>query len=261
MQNAAFNVIMPLYLIFHLSTSPTVSSFKASDYSIDLPNLLSIPFSIAIGYILPTILAALPAPSVISFDHKQTFVASWQVFPLWVGFLQLAISYLVSKLYPSQNFQNPLSTKKEWLSILRVVYIFLLALAATTHLATLTICFTSNFFPGLFAPEFSGIFSLSNVFWPTTISPSHNMSSIGAGATLMIQYDLIVGSLAVMLWTFFLFMTAFNELKTVNTAFVLIFDCVSIPALVGPMGYAVICMWGRDELVFEERNDVPKKTV
>ena len=259
MQIAAFNVIMPLYLILHLSTSPTVSSHDPGDHSVDLPNLLSIPFSIAIGYIIPTILAALPAPTAISIDHKQTFMASWQMFPLWVGLLQLAIPRFISKVCLSRDVQKSFSSRKGWLSILRIVYIFLLTLAATTHIATLTICFASTFLPDLLAPGFGGVFSLSNVFWPRTISASHKMSSIGAGAVLMIQYDEILGSLAVVLWAFFLFATAFNKHKKVDTAFVLIFNCITIPALVGPIGYGVICMWGRDELVFEEKSDESKK--
>lgn len=259
-QVAGFNVAMPLYLVLHLSTSPTVSSYDPSHYSVDLPNLLSIPFSIAIGFILPTILLALPAPSAISFDQKQAFMASWQAFPIWVGLLQLAIPHLVSRFYPSRNFQKPFSSKKEWLSILRVVYVFLLTLAATTHIATLTLCFTSTLLPGLFATEYNGVFSISNVFWPTSISTSHKMLSIKEGAVQMIQYDEALASVAVVLWAFYLFATAFNKLKKADTAFALIFNFITIPALVGPIGYAVVCIWGRDELVFEEKSDQRKKT-
>lgn len=259
MQNLAFNVIIPLYLLIHLSTSPTVSSNDPNDLHIDLPNLSSIPLSLAIGYILPTVLAALPCPSVVSFDHKQTLLAIWQMFPLWVQLLQLTLPYLITVFYPPPLSQKPSAPKRQSLGALRIVYIFLLAMAASTHIATLTLLFTSHFFPALFATPFIGIFNPKNVFWPVTTSASHHMSSIGSGAMLTIQYDEIIGSAAVVLWALFLFTTASREKKGANAAAAaawgLGLGSVALSALVGPLGYAVIAVWGRDELVFARGKD------
>ena len=263
MQSITFVVIIPLYLFIHLSTSPTVSSNDPNHFHIDLPNLLSIPFSIAIGYILPTVLAALPSPSVISFDLKQAFMAIWQMFPLSFQLLQLAIPYLLASFYPPSLSRNSLIPKRQGLGALRVVYIFMLTMAASTHLATLTLLFTSRFFPALFAIPFIGIFKPASVFWPVTMSVSHQVSSIGSGAMLMIQYDEIIGSVAVVLWALFLLTTAFHRSSkergaNAATAWVLAFDFVTLTALVGPLGYAVIAMWGRDELVFAREKEKMK---
>lgn len=260
MQNVTFAVIIPLYLLIHLSTSPTVSSNDPKDFYIDLPNLSSIPFSIAIGYILPTAIAALPAPSVISFERKQAYMAIWQMFPLSVQILQLAIPYLLAMSYPPPLSPNFLIPKRQGLGALRVVYIFLLTMAASSHLGTLTLLLTSKFFPALFAIPFVGIFNPASVFWPVTISVSHQVSSIGSGAMLMIQYDEIIGSVAVVLWALFLLATAFHRFSeergaNATTAWVLAFDFVTLTALVGPLGYAVIAMWGRDEMVFAREKE------
>lgn len=269
MQNYAFGVIIPLYLLIHLSTSPTVSSNDPNDFHIDLPNLSSIPFSMAIGYILPTVLAALPSPSVISFDRKQSFLAIWQMFPLWVQLLQLALPCLIVTFYPLLS-RKPLSPRpgRQELGALRGAYVFMLTIAASTHIATLTLLFTSTFFPALFATPFIGVFNPANVFWPVTISVSHQMSSIGSGAMLMIQYDEIIGSVAVVLWALFLLTTALHRSASqagiagsTTAAWAVVFDLVTFTALVGPLGYAVVAIWGRDELVFasgQERTDGQK---
>lgn len=123
-QNVAFDVIIPIYLLIHLSTSPTVSSNDPNDFHIDLPNLSTIPFSMAIGYILPTILAALPSPSVISFDHTQTFLAIWQFFPLWVQLLQYTLPYLTAVFQPLPLLRNSNLSRHAALGPSRVVYIF-----------------------------------------------------------------------------------------------------------------------------------------
>lgn len=94
------------------------------------------------------------------------------------------------------------------------------------------------------------------------------MSSIGSGAMLIIQYDEIIGSIAVVLWALFLFTTAFHTSYSQGrgtnaaVAWALIFHSVTLTALAGPLGYAAIAIWGRDELVFarekERRKDVGK---
>ncbi|MCJ1469009.1 hypothetical protein MMC07_007641 [Pseudocyphellaria aurata] len=271
MQNYAFDVIIPLYLLLHLSTSPTVSSNDPNDFHIDLFNLSSIPFSMAIGLILPTVLAALPSPSIISFDRKQSFMAIWQMFPLWVQLLQLALPFLFKTFYSSLSRKPPSSgPRRQGIGALRFAYIFMLTIAASTHIATLTLLFTSKFFPALFATPFIGVFNPANVFWPVTMSASHQMSSIGSGAMLVIQYDEIIGSVAVVLWALFLLTTALQRFSSqvgvagsTTAAWAVIFDFVTFTALVGPLGYAVIAMWSRDELIFasgaERTNDQKAK--
>jgi hypothetical protein len=72
---------------------------------------------------------------------------------------------------------------------------------------------------------------------------------------MMIQYDEIIGSLAVSLWAVFMFARVMSQKKRFETSYVFIFDFVSLTALVGPVGYAVICIWARDELIFEDQQE------
>lgn len=73
----------------------------------------------------------------------------------------------------------------------------------------------------------------------------------------MIQFDEILGTLAVSLWAVFMFARVMTQKKKFETPYVFVFDFVSLMALVGPIGYAVICIWARDELIFEDQQEPP----
>lgn len=265
MQNATFAVMMPLYLCVHLSTSPTVSSTNPRAYFIASMDLASIPVSLLLGFVVPSILVTLPAPSVVSFNQKQTALAFWQAFPLWVELLQMGTSSLrrwSSKEGRGESIAVADKPSTTWMTEVRVVYMFLLIVAGSTHIATMTLLATSKLFPCLFAAEFAGIFNPSKVFWPDALSSSTKMSSLGVGTQMLLQYDEITFSLALSLWAVFMFTRAMDQKKKFETAYVFIFDFISLMALCGPVGYAVICLWSRDELIFgdqnEQRNTAPE---
>ena len=152
---------------------------------------------------------------------------------------------------------------------MRAVYIFILCVSASAHIATLTLLFTSKFFPALFAAPFTGVFNPVNVFWPVAMSTSYQMSSIGSGAMMLIQFDEIIGSVAVVLWALFLSTTMFRRSSSqatgtkAATVWASVFGFVMLTPLVGPLGYAGIAMWGRDESIFageKERGKHVEKT-
>ena len=250
-QNAAYAVIVPIYLFIYLSTSPVVSSRHVSDHLVDTPDLVAIPVSLALGYVLPAIFMSLPAPSIIGSDQKQTFMSIWQMFPLWVAVLQELLPYLVASFVDKQTrVQRPVSPDS--LNALRAVYLGLLIVAGTGQIATLTLLATSQMFPSLFAPEFFGIFRLSNVFKPAAISSSSRMPSIGSGAFQLLQYDEITGSTAMATWATVLFANTYKSGKAYQSPVTLTLKGIATLALTGPLGYAVACIWARDEILLVE---------
>ena len=257
MQNVVMAVVVPLYLFVHISTSPTVSSTDPAAFFIDLIDLSSILVSLVLGYILPSILMALPAPLVLSFDEKQVIMAMWQVFPLWAELLQRGTSFLLRRLSFRKRAGKHTSIADNpdiiWMGGLRALYVFLVFIAALTHIATMTLLATSKCFPRLFASEFAGIFNPSKVFWPVTMSSSTKMSSTIDGTLMLLQYDEIIGSLAISLWAVFMFASVMSQKHKFETAYLLIFNFVTFTVLLGPIGYAVICIWARDELIFEDQ--------
>lgn len=257
MQNLAMTVIAPLYLIVHLSTSPTISSTDPALFLIDTIDLASTLISLILGYILPSIFVALPTPSILSFNQKQIVMAIWQLFPVWVEFLHQGTSLLLRNVLSQDKARKPgkVTTSRDtpWMGGLRAVYIFLAFIAGLTNIATLTLMGTSKWFPDLFAIGYQGEFNPSKVFWPAAATTSTKMPSIVSGTALLIQYDEFISCLAMALWAVFLFTKVMSQKKKFGTFYVFIFDFVTLTALLGPLGYAVICIWARDELIFEDQ--------
>lgn len=255
MQNVVMAVVMPLYLFVHLSTSPTVSVVDPTIFSIELIDLGSILVSLIIGYILPSILIALPAPSILSFDQKQIVMAVWQVFPIWAEILQRGVSFILRKFSPRNQTREFIviadKTSTKQIGALRLVYAFLVLIAGLTHIATMTFLATSVLFPRIFAVNFAGKFDPSAVFRPVALTSSTKISSLGSGTLMLIQYDEMIGSLAMAIWAVFMLTKKMREKKKFDTPYIFLFDFVSLIALLGPIGYAVVCIWARDELVFE----------
>ena len=204
---------MPFHLAIHLSTSPTVSSRNAADFAVDIPRMLSLPCALGIGFLVPAISLALPAPSILTYDQKQTWLAVWQVFPIWVEISQQSLSQIVPMLWGSSPpaHQNRKGSNIQSLRALRTAYIFALGFAGVTRIATISISLTSKLFPAIFAPEFRGVLDPSNIFLPASLLPSRKMTFVGEGALQLLQYDEICGSLALVLWSAVLLVRKYSE--------------------------------------------------
>lgn len=252
-QNIAFAVIIPIWCIAHLSLSRTVSSRRLSDYVINVPDLAGIAFAMVNVYILLTVSMSLPAPSVLSHDLKQWLLALWQFFPVWVSVAQVTVSYLLSDL-ESGSSSGPSSIR--WM---RALYAGLLTAAGLGQAKTLTLMWTSAFLPGLFADSFVGVFNFSNVFLPSTASPYAKTPSITAGALLLLQYDYMIGSIAVALWSTVLFVQTYRAGTVGWSRAVMGAGGVVMVALTGPLGYAAALAWARDELLVVEAGAEGKK--
>lgn len=253
-QNATYAVIMPNWCIAYLSTSRMVSSRRVSDFLVDVPNLVGIAISMILGYILPTVLMSLPAPSIIDYDLKQWLMTFWQFFPIWVSVVQGVVPYLVPRTGEASGAPNA-----PVLRSMRALYVGLLTTAGIGQASTMTLMATSKFFPSLFAPKFVGVFNPSNVFLPAAISPSFKMPSIGAGALLLLQYDQLIGSTSMALWSTVLFVNTYRNGATNQSLALMIVGGVLMMALTGPLGYATACIWARDELIFAEAEVDGKK--
>ena len=253
-QIATYAVIMPIWCIVYLSTSRIVSSRRLSDFLVDVPNLTGIAISIILGYVLPSILMLLPAPSIIDHDLKQWLMTFWQLFPVWVSLVQGVVPYLL----PGHGEASRAPATRT-LRSMRVLYALLLTTAGIAQVSTLTLIATSKFFPGLFAPEFVGVFNPSNVFLPAAVSPSTKMPSIGRGALLLLQYDHFVGSTSMALWSTVLFINTYRKVAIKQSVALTVVGGTTLLTLTGPSGYVTACIWARDELINANAEDDGKK--
>lgn len=199
---------------------------------------------------------SLPAPSVISHEQKQTYIAIWQMFPIWVSLVQVALPYVIPK--PAKTSSTK-SLDLQELYAIRILYVGLLIIAVYGQAATAMLVATSSFFPDLFASEYKGAFNPSKVFLPAAVSPSIKMHSIGSGTHLLLQYDNLIGSGAMVLWGTALFMIVYRKCRSVQSEASLIAYGIMAMFLTGPMGYATACIWARDELLISEAEENDKK--
>lgn len=219
--------------------------------------LTSIPFSVAFGFVLPAVLLALPAPSVVTHERKQLFMAIWQVFPLWVEASQLLISFLGSSFMDQNAIQK---AKKQTLHSMRTVYAVMLAVALVTRISTWTILLLSTLFPSVLAPEAVHLLSPSSVLRPASVTPSVKMPSIAAGSMQFLQYDEMVGGFAMVIWSSALYINAMEERSLLSWAATFVKGVV-IGALAGPQGLAVAAVWARDEKIFAREGATGKKSM
>lgn len=146
---------MPFYSILQLaSQTKHHSELKPNKSSDALQQVASslrvLPFSITVGYILPTVLMCTDC------YHPQThqgLVAIWQAFPLrlWRS-RSLFVSYdmIQGHTHPKSEDQPRKIALKETWTVLQRIYLFGIYLASFTHIATLALAVATKFFPSLF---------------------------------------------------------------------------------------------------------------
>lgn len=260
-QNLAYAVIIPLFLVVHLSTSPTVSSMAVADVSVEVSDILSIPIALIFGYALPTVLMSLPAPSFLDFATKQDLMAFWQFFPVWVSLLQLSAAFLIRFIGARMTADRKSDLEgKVSIKTLRSLYLLLIATAAVSQISTSSIVVISELFSSLFASQYAGTMTFSRVFIPQAITPSTKMSSISDGAFMLLQYDECIGSLSVALWAAVLLAQSRNTRRMSENYVTSFIYGTIILALTGPLGFAVACVWARDELVYKSELQSEKKS-
>ena len=255
MQNATYAVVIPIYLFIYLSTSPLLSSKRLANFLVEFSATVTIPVSLTLGYIVPAILMSLPAPSILSFEQKQTFIAIWQMFPLWVAILQAVLPYLM----PLEGRKASLGKSQlSELNALRQIYVMLLIIAGIGQISTITLLASSKWFPKLYVSEYQGVFDPSDVFVPAGTSPSTKMPSIGSGALQLLQYDQLIGSTSMVIFTSIMYIRAYQTSKTRVDIGALVMRGFAAAIVTGPLGYAVACIWARDELIAQEAEEAPE---
>lgn len=250
-------MIGPIYLTIYLFTSPLVSSRTALT-----PSALSIPpgvlsghiFGMLFGFIVPTILMALPQPSVLSVSSKISALLVWQFFPLWSTILTAAWSTLVwpwlGRRHRDSHTAASDSSGAQQLRLLRTVYRFALAVSVPCHIAAWTLSLGSVVVPGLFAPHARETLRPTRVFVPPNpFDKTLRAASIAQGMHWFIQFDYLITSLA------YLVSAAVTRYAPAANAgdFGLkgVLDILVRTIVLGPFATALSLLWDRDEAVFQ----------
>ena len=133
---------------------------------------------------------------------------------------------------------------------MRVFYLAILAIAALTHLSTFYLIAMAYLLPTGEIGEYKDAWSFSNVFIPAASTPLFKVNNIGEGAHLLMQYDEIIGTSAVLVWAFALLMKAPPGKLQLPQAQLMVFGILLL-VVTGPIGLAVGLVWTRDEKAFD----------
>lgn len=250
------STIGPLLFALHLSTSPTVAPSR-SNVAVKAADLLSTIIAIVCGYLLPTILIGLPAPSLISYEIKQLFSALWQAFPIWTFIVQIMSKSALERFsHTNAAIFTGLHVHRH-MAVLRFTYSFLILVAGLTHIHACTLSLTASLLPQMFAPSAVKALHYSSVFIPKSNSPSTKVQDAASGAALFLQWDEIVGLSAFFLWTLPLYLRAKHQRGQLFTPS-LFLQLLLGTIVAGPVTGAVALMWARDELLMGFQDMEPK---
>lgn len=247
-------------MLLQLAQSPTVNVERAQDILADPVQIMLAPISVIIGYIVPSIVMCLAAPTTISFETKETWTAIQQGWPLWIYINQHVLTFFaqISSTY-STGFEEediPLVRRR-----LCLAYGFALLSSATGHLISWFLCLLAYVFPVVFNPSFAEALQPYKVFLPEPPFPPTRANNLGDGALWFLQWDVFVGSASVLLWALTLRVAAKGETATVAQGIRDLVLVGAIAAFVGPAGCAVAAMWSRDNLVLKREEAKRQKSL
>jgi len=252
LQQIGFACIAPIWMAIHLSTSPTVVDPKDFRLIINEPFKLAIaPVSVALGYGIPSVIMCLAAPTVISFETKQTWAGIQQLWPIWIAITQFVLESVVSA-FDSMVWVNTEADKKaKSIKYLRRVYVFAILSSVSGHAISWGISLLAYAFPILFNTKFVAELQPSNIFLPVVPFGDRQAATLADGALWFLQWDVVTGTSAVLLWALTLRTTAKHEDATPLQWVIGMVKVGVIATVLGPAGAAVVAIWGRDELVWQ----------
>lgn len=245
---------MPLYVAFHLVTSPTANAPSAANVNAPLVQLKALSLSVIIGYIVPSLFLVFPETWAGYLPSKQERIAFWQAWPVYVWMAQSSICKFVNLVHTDPGPDSTVKARNARTS-LRYVYAFAYTCAATTHISSAAISLGAWAVPGLFNPELVSALQPAQVFQPVLPWSSARPESLATGALWFLQWDHLIGAGAVLLWSISLYLTAHSARKINVSVPTLVMKVVTVSAASGLAGAAVELMWERDELLLGSESE------
>ena len=239
-----FAFATPLLLGLQLGCSITASRPRADNIRIPRVVLAVLPFVFAVGFMVPTHMMVLPAPSVLSVDWKQIAIAIWQPWPAYVSILTTVLYFVLSPFF-SNNQRASMSS-------LRWVYAFAFANAGLSHLVSWIVSLASVLTPALIDDRFLDALHPCKVFSIPLPWSGLKVDTLAEGVHVFLRWDYMIGSAGVLLWALSLHSVAHKQLLSTVSWTGLLIKVILLTVLVGPTGAAVELIWERDELVFRE---------
>ncbi|KAI4215443.1 MAG: hypothetical protein LQ349_009155 [Xanthoria aureola] len=249
----------PWFLAAYFSISPLV------DINPPLPRFLSshlaeptevllVPVSAVIGYIIPVVLMSLRSPSVISNTAKQLSIALWNVFPLTMTIIQTAARSMTSSIGRAPGSDKPRKPPSpgDFLWAVRICYAFSFVFSCTCHVGVAAVSGISVLFPMIFAPHYASAFRPGKVLIPPLSRMA--VSSFGEGDLSFMKWDQMIGYACILIYTCVTLRRAQAKLG-VRGSWSLYAGIVGGCVIAGPGSTVLVINWAKDELLFADQTD------
>lgn len=220
---------------------------------VDMPIKLAIaPISILIGFGLPSLLMCLPAPSTVSFGTKQTWTGIQQGWAIWIGITQFLLTSVALSFDKMASILPEKDKRAQTIKYLRRAYAFAIMSSAGSHLAAWSLSLLAYAFPVLFSSTYLPQLQPTRIFVPVVPFGSHKVATLADGALPFLQWDIVVGVTATLLWGLTLRAAARHEQLSPYQIVAGAVKFTIVAVALGPCGAAAVALWSRDELVFRK---------
>lgn len=251
-------IVLPIFCALYVFKSPFATHTaslklldKARFLSIDPVQAPAVTGAIVLGYIVPTVLISLPSPELISTKRRQSFLAIWQLFPIYVTIWQYVLAFFtrISYLGREQTSPNPVSR----LEYTRGVYRNILMLTSVFHFIPIAYMFSPGVRSTFSGTVEVGSIDLKTVFVPMSAFSPRQIESVAEGCQIFLQYDMYCAFGAMLLWVIYLSYedSGYSVFPALKTAWKFLVRTL----LVGPGGAILWFFWDRDEKFLSNFSD------
>jgi len=216
-------------------------------------HLEAIPISFAIGYVLPISLMCLAAPRFLSYRFKDTVTGLYQQWHLIIEAVHYTVVWSTSCMVRSgmSRLEYSPETSGLTLELMRTNYVVAMALTALPYWVVSIFSVASWLAPTLFNPKIVHSLHPKWVLVPTWPRKNLKASDPRDGFRWLIQWDILLGTTAVVIWAMALRTYAAEKQNMwANSWWRYFLKAVGYFFVGGPNGIAVGFMWERDEIAF-----------
>ncbi|KFY35150.1 hypothetical protein V494_06167 [Pseudogymnoascus sp. VKM F-4513 (FW-928)] len=254
-----FGFVQPVHNLIHVLFSRlgrTVGQVDANAISVHAKRMVLLPVSLALGFIIPSVVVCLPSPEVLSYHSRQGLLGAWQFFAISTAVWQFILTRLISDNTINRLLGIGESPQRKAAKALRNTYNFVLVVTGLSHSLTLVVVLCHAFIQSYSPSTVDPLHSLL-VFQPISPFSNEKLEAFERGILSLLQYDTYFAGASSLTWALYLYSSARPD----TTFASLVGKATVFTVLFGPCGAALAVMKERDEVVFadSEKNDAPKK--
>ncbi|KAI5290730.1 hypothetical protein KEM54_000628 [Ascosphaera aggregata] len=266
-QTLGYSVVVPLWSLTHLVQSRLSHIPRQEDVRIHPMEGLALPFSMILGYIIPTLAMALPttfSPAMIQryASSSQRRMLLWFIWPISVSFFQglfAGIPAIYRKFVPKRVIPGLLARRNR--NGLRLIYWTAEALAAVPHIFWLSMMLVNQVAPGIFHPNVNLNPKPASALYPVLPWISNKAQSVGEGVFWTLQWDYYIAAFIFWCWCFKQYRIAHNHTGTTIGYIGVAPRTLGMMSLGGLVSSGIRLLAERDELLMDGLEENEKRAL